>query len=104
MPKKGKSSNPHPVPDSVWVELCQPDMDYQRDAVLPTQIPISKVKDGLLKLLKERESKRFSKVERLSIFYQGELLPDDVTFASQGIWDGSILVLEVARKKFYDPL
>ena len=104
MPKKGKSSNPYPIPDSVWVELRLPDMDYQRDAALPTQIPVSKIKNGLLKLLKERESNRFSKVDGLSIFYQGELLPDDVTFASQGIWDGSILVLEVARKKFYDPL
>ena len=104
MSKKGKSLNPHPVPDSVWVELSFPDMDYHRDALLPSQMPVSKLKEGLLKLLKEREAKRFSKVTGISIFYQGELLPNDATLASQGIWDGSILVLEVRRKKFYEPV
>lgn len=93
MPAKSTSVNPHPVPNSIWVELCLPDMDYRRDALLPSQMPISEIKIGLLRLLKGCEPKRFSKLSGISISYYGEQLPDDVTLASRGIWDGSVLVL-----------
>lgn len=93
MPAKRTTVNPHPVPDFIWVELQLPDMDYQRDAILPSQMPISELKAGLLKLLKECEPKRFSKLRSISISYCGNQLPDDETLASQGIWDGSVLVL-----------
>lgn len=87
-----------PIPNSVWVEIQFPDLDYKRDALLPTQMPISELKAGLLTLLKNRESRRFSKIESISILYNGKVLPDDATFASKGIWDGSVLVLAKSRK------
>lgn len=93
MPAKRAPVNPHPVPDLIWVELRLPDMDYQRDALLPSQMPISEIKVGLLRLLRECEPKRFSKLGGISISYCGKQLPDNVTLASQGIWDGSVLVL-----------
>lgn len=98
MPAKGRISNAHPIPEKVIVELQLPDMDYQRDALLPSQMPISEIKVGLLRLLREREPKRFSKLGGISLSYCGKQLYDDATLASLGIWDGSILILGKTSK------
>lgn len=93
MPVKRSPSDSHPIPETIMVELHLPDMDYQRDALLPSQMPISDIKIGLLRLLRACEPKRFSRLGGISISYCGKQLPDDVTLASQEIWDGSILIL-----------
>lgn len=81
------------IPEKVIVELVLADIDFRRDAELPTQMPIRNLREGLLVLLREREPKKFSKVNGITISFREKRLPDNTTLAAVGAWDGSILEL-----------
>lgn len=87
--KKGSAR----IPEKVIVELILADLDFRRDAELPTQMPIEDIREGLLTLLREREPKKFSKIKGITIAFRGKQLPDDTTLAAVGAWDGSTLEL-----------
>ena len=78
--------------NTLLMSICQ-DLDFRRDAELPTQMPIEDVREGLLRLLREREPKKFSKIKGITIAFRGKQLPDDTTLAAVGAWDGSKLEL-----------
>lgn len=95
------SVNTRMVPEKILVELKATILDYQKDALLPSQMKISDIRKGLLRLLRAKE-KRFSKVQELSIDYNRERLPDEKTLAECGIWDGSILELQITTKTMFN--
>lgn len=82
------------IPEKVIVDLVLFDMDFQRDAEIPTQMLIGDVRKGLLVLLREREPKKFSKVTDIALSFRGNKLADETTLAEVGAWDGSTIELE----------
>jgi len=77
------------IPDRVIVSISYPTQAFSCDAELPTQMPISQIKRGLRKLLKNTYPKLFFKLESVELIYNDEKLSDDKTLAFYGIWDGS---------------
>ena len=95
------SSNTYTIPEKILVELHSPVLDFRTDTLLPSRMPISSIRKGLLKLLRAKE-RRFFKTTDIVIYYKGNRLQDEATLASLGIWDGSILELAVTTKSALD--
>ena len=66
------------------------------DMELPADIPIKALSPKLLIALKNIESKLFLGIEHIKIKFDAEnrYLTDRETFASVGVWDGSIITVE----------
>lgn len=91
-------TNDRAIPAKVLVELYAPTLDYRNDALLPSHMTVANLRIGLLRLLREKE-RRFFKATNIMIFHNGKQLKDNDTLASLGIWDGSILELEITIKQ-----
>ena len=69
---------------------------FQDDFELSANVPISEMKEGILKALKKEKRDLFQSVDTIDIAKKetsDQILGDEVTLASEGIWDGSILVI-----------
>ena len=69
---------------------------FQDDFELSANVPISEMKEGILKALKKEKRDLFQSVDTIDIAKKetsNHILGDEVTLASEGIWDGSILVI-----------
>ena len=69
---------------------------FQDDFELSANVPISEMKEGILRALKKEKRDLFQSVDTIDIAKKetsNQILGDEVTLASEGIWDGSILVI-----------
>ncbi len=73
---------------------------FQDDFELSANVPIKELKEGILKALKKEKRELFQNVDTIDIAKKDMpnlIIGDDLTLESEGIWDGSILV--VSRRK-----
>ena len=73
---------------------------FQDDLELSANVPVRELRDGILKALKKEKRELFLSVDTIDIAKNDrpdQILDDDVSLASEGIWDGSILVIRRNR-------
>ena len=89
------------IPETVLVCLIDERKNYKVDAELPSQMPGSELKTGLLRLLKKNEERLYLNSDSLIIRYNGSVLGDQETLASVGAWDGSELYLDSSYRPWF---
>ena len=83
--------------DKSIITLKEPKSGFSGDFELQTDIRIEELKVSLNKALISSYPSQFAGANGIELIYQNEKIPDDDTLASKGIWDGSVLELEVRR-------
>ena len=61
------------------------------DMEIPTFMKVEKLKEKLLETLKVMFPASFLEVFQIKVIYENDMLEDNDTLASRGIWDGAIL-------------
>lgn len=85
------------IPEKAIVTVQAPEWGYAADVELPVNMPLHQLRIGLLRLLREKAPRLFSRAAEICLLYNGKTLDDDrQTLASLGIWEGSILTLKLA--------
>ena len=83
--------------DKVIVTLKDESSGFTGDFELQTGIRIEEMSVSLNKALISSYPAQFAGSKGIDLIYQNEKISDDDTLASKGIWDGSVLELEVRR-------
>ena len=79
--------------DNVIVTVNSENQRFSVDMELPAQLPVADLAPKLLETLKEIDSSKFRNLEKLSLIYNGVILPDNATLESEAVWDGKILIV-----------
>ena len=79
--------------DNVIVTVNAENQAFSVDMELPANIPVKELASRLLETLKEIEPAKFRSVEKLSLIYNGIILPENATLESEAVWDGNILIV-----------
>lgn len=79
--------------DNVIVTVNAEKQDFSIDMELPANIPVKELAPMFLETLKEIEPGKFRSLEKLSLIYNGVILPENATLESEAIWDGRILIV-----------
>ena len=74
------------IPEKVIVTVRTAGGEFSADAELPTDMNVGRVRQGLLRLLRDRSPNLFSRVEEISLSLGDRPLDDAGTLAAQGVW------------------
>lgn len=84
------------IPEKAIVTVQAPEWGFSADVELPVNMPLYQLRIGLLRLLREKTPRLFSRAAEIKLIYNGKMLDDDrKTLASLGIWEGSVLTLKL---------
>lgn len=83
------------IPEKVIVSLQDRGRSFSCDAELPSSMHGAALKQGLLRLLKEKLPSKYAGCTTLSIVVNNKELGNRETLADVAAWDGTILVLTV---------
>lgn len=67
---------------------------FERDAELPADLPVSTLSAKLLETLKNLDHHTFASLSVLSLSCNGKMLDKEKTLNELGIWDGSIIIVQ----------
>ena len=83
------------IPDSVIVAVAVNDTASGKvyDFELPSRMTASDLTQGILRLLREFEPGQLDGRTIAELWAEGERIPENGTLASEGIWDGSEIIL-----------
>lgn len=79
--------------DYAIVTIMSEEKDFYMDMELPINLPIKELSINLLENLKIISPDKFADMDYISLLCDGVKLLDDMTFESEGIWDGSIIFI-----------
>jgi len=79
--------------ENVIVTVNAENQNFSVDMELPAQLIIKDLASKLLDTLKQVEPNKFRNVNKISLIYNGTILPDDATLESEAVWDGKILIV-----------
>ena len=79
--------------DSVIVTVNTENQDFSIDMELPAQLPVKELAPKLLETLKEIKPSKFRVLDKLTLIFNGAIIPESATLESESIWEGKILVV-----------
>ena len=79
--------------DKVIVTVNAENQAFVVDMELPANIPVKELVPKLLETLKEIEPSKFRNLEKLSLIYNGVIIPGNSILESESVWDGKILIV-----------
>lgn len=79
--------------DNVIVTVNAENQGFLIDMELPANIPVKELAQKLLETLKEIEPRKFRNLEKLSLIFNGVILPESSTLESEAVWDGKVLIV-----------
>lgn len=80
--------------ERVLVTVCFPPDAAAPDFELPAFLPMKELCPKLLETLRAMNPPKYAGVRGISMIWNGSLLENEDTLASQGAWDGSILEIK----------
>lgn len=77
--------------EDVIVTLNIPAANQAIDMELPAFLPVEKLAGRVMETLQVMNPARYSKAGSLQFKFRGQVIADESTLASVGVWDGTVL-------------